>query len=202
MPNIDDTTSRPPSGHHRLQGVRRRPPLPLALIAAAVPAYLFPALTTAANALVIPNREIAASLSVAAWTTIAIPSAAASVIVTLWNYWRTPPERPTAGRSARAFAIAALACVVLGGGGSALLIVNGVLPLSALQYTLSSAALGGGLAARRWARASRISRRAQRRQVRPASPDPRGTTAPSSAVRFGTPFAAEPVRLAADPRWP
>jgi hypothetical protein len=35
------------------------------------------------------------------------------------------------------------------------LIGNGVLPVSALQYTLPSAALGGGLAARRWARTHR-----------------------------------------------
>jgi hypothetical protein len=129
-------------------GVRARPALPVALISAVVPAYLFPALTTAVNALVISHRELAA----AAWTTIGIPSAAAAVVVTLWTHGRTPPGRPTAARSARAFAVAALACALLAGAGSAVLIGNGVLPLSALRYTLTSAAIGGGLAARRWAR--------------------------------------------------
>jgi hypothetical protein len=172
MPTIDSTTSRPPTGHPGPQGVRARPPMLVALATAVVPAYLFPAVTTAVNALVIPNRAVATALAVAAWTTIAIPSAVASALVTLWTHRRTPPERPTAARSARAFTLAALACTVLAGAGSAVLIGNGVLPLSALQYTLTSAAIGGGLAARRWARTNRTRRRAGRARRRrvPAHP--------------------------------
>ncbi|AEV85121.1 hypothetical protein ACWT_4097 [Actinoplanes sp. SE50] len=143
----------------------------VALATAVVPAYLLPAVTTAGNALVIPDRAVATALATAAWTTIAIPSAVASALVTLWTRGRTPPRRPTAARSARAFTLAALACTVLAGAGSAVLIGNGVLPLSALQYTLTSAAIGGGLVAGRWARTNRTSRRAGRRRVaaRPAS---------------------------------
>lgn len=131
---------------------RRRPPLPAALAAAVVPAYLWPALTTAVNALLVPDPVLAARLASAAWTTIAIPSAVAAGLVTLWTHRRTPPARRSVATTARAFATAAALCLVLSALGSAVLIGNGVLPFAALQFTLASAALGGGLAARRWAR--------------------------------------------------
>ena len=150
---------------------RPGPTLPVALVTAVVPAYLLPALTTALNALVIPDQQLADRLAVAAWTTIAIPSAAASALVTLWAYGRTPPERPAARGIVRAFAVAALACALLAAAGSAVLIGNGALPVSALQFTLPSAAIGGGLAARRWARTHRACRRHRAaRTTQPAPP--------------------------------
>ncbi|CCH32208.1 hypothetical protein ABZ816_34400 [Actinosynnema sp. NPDC047251] len=150
-----DSTTSPPRASAAQRDERPRPRLPIALLAAVVPAYLFPALTSALSALVIPDPVVAAAVAAASWTTIAIPSAVAAVLVTLWTRRRTPPERPTAGRTAKAVGIAALICVLIAGAGSAVLIGNGVLPLTVLQYTLSSAAIGGGLAARRWARTNR-----------------------------------------------
>ena len=134
---------------------RARPSLLVALVTAVIPAYLLPALSVTLNTLVIPDDEFADQLAVAAWTTIAIPSAVASGLVTLWTYGLTPPQPPGARRSARAFVVAAVISTLLAGVGSAVLIGHGVLPLSTLQYTLPSAALGGGLAARRWARTLR-----------------------------------------------
>jgi peptidoglycan/LPS O-acetylase OafA/YrhL len=130
----------------------RRPPLAAALTAAVVPAYLWPALTTALNALVVPDPLLAARLATAAWTTIAIPSAAAAGLVALWTRRRTPPPRRSAGTAARAVTLGAASCLALSGAASAVLIGNGLLPPAALQFTLASAALGGGLATRRWAR--------------------------------------------------
>ncbi len=135
----------------------RRPPLAVALTAAVVPAYLWPASTTALNALVVPDPALAARLATAAWTTIAIPSAVAAGLVTLRTHRRTPPARRSAGTTARASALGAGACLALSGAVSAVLIGNGLLPLAALQFTLASAALGGGLATRRWARGPRSS---------------------------------------------
>jgi len=147
--------SGPPPATAPGYAFRARPSLLVALVVAVIPAYLLPALSVTLNTLVIPDQEFADQLAVAAWTTIAVPSAAASALVTLWTHGRTPPRPPGARRSARAFAVAAVISTLLAGAGSAVLIGNGVLPVSALQYTLPSAALGGGLAARRWARTHR-----------------------------------------------
>ena len=129
-----------------------RPALPAALVAAVLPAYLWPAVTTALNALVIPDPGVAARIGAAAWTTIAVPSAVAAGLVTLWTHHRPPPP---AGTTARTVAVVVAACLVLAAVGTVVLIGHGVLPLSALQFTLTSAALGGGLSARRWARGHR-----------------------------------------------
>jgi peptidoglycan/LPS O-acetylase OafA/YrhL len=137
-----------PTGH----AARPRPRLPAALAAAVVPAYLFPAVTTALNALLVPDPDLAARLAAAAWTTIAIPSAVAAGLVTLWAHRRDPPPRRSAGTTARAVAGAALACLAVSAAACAVLVGHGALPPSALQFTLASAALGGGLAGRRWAR--------------------------------------------------
>lgn len=182
MPATDPTTD-PTTLPGGTQGAKqgRRPALPVALLAAVVPAYLFPALTTAVNALVIPDRLVADRLADAAWTTIAVPSAAAAALVTVWTHRRTPPVPTAIGSTARAAAGAALVCLLLAGAASAVLIGNGVLPASALQFTLSSAAIGGGLAGRRWARTNRPGRRiaaGRRRQAR-RQPTTRSADAPA-----------------------
>jgi len=132
-----------------------RPPLGRAVLGAAVGGYAFPAVTTAVNALVIPVPEVADRLAVAAWTTLGIPSAAAAVLATLWYHFRTPPARPSAGTTLAAFLRAALVSAALSGAGTAMLIGNGMLDLAALQFTVSAAAMGGGVTARRWARTHR-----------------------------------------------
>jgi hypothetical protein len=193
MPTTDPT-SRTLPGQRSRQRKRHRQSLPVALLLAVTPAYFLPALTTYVNTLVISDRQVADRLAVAAWTTIAIPSAAAAGLVTLWMHRRTPPAQPVAGDIARAFAAAALACALLGSAVSAVLIGNGVLPLSALQFTVTSAALGGGLAARRWARSNRPQRgrRARRtaRADRTALP-----TGPAKPDRSAAPLLTEPTRL-------
>lgn len=141
-----------------------RPPLGRAVLGAAVGGYAFPAVTTALNALLIPVPEIADRLAVAAWTTLGIPSAVAAVLATVWYHFRTPPARPSAATTAAAFLRAAAVLAALSGAATAVLIAHGLLDLAALQFTLSAAAVGGGLAARRWARSHRSRR---------SSPSPR-----------------------------
>ncbi len=146
---------------------RSRPGRLSAVIRSAVPAYAFPAVTAYLNAKIIPDPDLAARLELASYTTIAIPSAAASALVTLWLHGRTPPETPSRGRVARIVAVAALVCAAPAGAASAVLIGNGLQDLSILQFTLGSAALGGGLSARAWVR-SRTRRRGRR--TPPAAP--------------------------------
>ncbi|TCO61042.1 hypothetical protein [Actinocrispum wychmicini] len=150
---------------------RSRPGRLSAAVRSAVPAYAFPAVTAYLNAQLIPDSDLAARLEVASYSTIAIPSAVAAVLVTLWLHSRTPPEAPSRGRVARTVAIAALVCVALAGAVSAVLIGNGLQDLSILQFTLGSAALGGGLSARKWvrSRARRTSTRATARAERTSS---------------------------------
>ena len=132
-----------------------RAPLGRAVLGAAAAGYLFPAVTTAVNALVIPVPEVADQLAVAAWTTLGIPSAVASVLATVWYRYRTPPARPSARTTLAAFLRAALVLAALSGAVTAVLVGNGLLDPAALQFTLSAAAIGGGLPARRWARTHR-----------------------------------------------
>ncbi len=139
-----------------------RPPLPVAVVTAMGLGYLVPSLTTAANTLLVPDPVVADRLFTAAWTTIPIPGAVAAGLVTVWTHRLRPPARPGARASARAFGIAALACLFLTTAASAVLVGNGVLPLADLQFVLPSGAIGGGMAARRWARAGRRARRARR----------------------------------------
>jgi hypothetical protein len=136
-------------------GPTPRPPLGRAVLAAAVGGYAFPAVTTALNALLIPDPELAGRLAVAAWTTLGVPSAVAAVLATVWYHFRTPPAGPSASTTLAAFLRAALVLAALSGAATAVLIANGLLDLAALQFTLSAAAIGGGLAARRWARTHR-----------------------------------------------
>jgi hypothetical protein len=160
--------------------MRTKTPSIPALAGAVIPAYLFPATTTALNALVIPDPEIAARVGIAAWTTIAIPSAVMAGIVAIVTSRRTPPV-PSARATARAFFLAALAGALLAGAATAVLIGNEILHVSDLQFTLLSGALGGGLAARRWARSSRPrrSRKSTAGSTRPGvvaeCPSPAGT---------------------------
>ncbi|MEV6769285.1 hypothetical protein AB0N05_11745 [Nocardia sp. NPDC051030] len=144
---MSDPTSEEPLNHNR-SGPGRL----LAVLRSAVPAYAFPAVSAYLNAQIIPAPDFAARLEVASYTTIAIPSAVAAALVTLWLYGRIPPEAPSRGRVARTIATAALVCAALAGFVSAVLIGNGLLDLSILQFTLGSAVLGGGLAARAWVR--------------------------------------------------
>ena len=185
MPPVPEPNRRPAHS--------RRPRLPVVVVAAAVPAYLFPAVSAALNALVVPDPAVAARIATAAWTTIAVPSAVAAVLVTLWTHHRTPPLRPAAGTTARIVAAAAAACLAGAAAGSAVLIGNGVLPAAALQFTLGSAAVGGGLAARRWARSGR-------RTADPAPGSPNSTgptrdlpTRDAVAVALPTPVVPTPV---------
>ncbi|MEU5695286.1 hypothetical protein [Actinosynnema sp. NPDC020468] len=134
---------------------RPRPGRLTAVLRSALPAYAFPAVTAYLNAKIIPDPDLAARLETASYSTIAIPSAASAVLVTLWLHNRTPPEAPTRGRVARAMALAALVCAALAGAVSAVLIANGLQDLSVLQFTLSSAVIGGSISARAWARSRR-----------------------------------------------
>ncbi|MEU4803821.1 hypothetical protein [Actinosynnema sp. NPDC023587] len=146
---------------------RSRPGRLSAVIRSAVPAYAFPAVTAYLNAQLVPDPAFADRLEQASCTTIAIPSAAAATLVTLWLHGRTPPEAAGRGVVARTVAVAALVCTVLAGAASALLIGNGLADLSVLQFTLGSAAIGGGLSGRAWAR-SRSPRRGRRTPPTPA----------------------------------
>ncbi len=136
----------------------RRPPLGPAVLGAAAGGYLFPALTTAVNALLVPDPAVADRLATAAWTTLGIPSAAAAVLATVWYHFRTPPAHPSASVTTAAFIRTALVFAALSGAVTTVLVLNGVLDLGAFGFTLSSAAMGGGIAARRWARTNRARR--------------------------------------------
>jgi hypothetical protein len=137
-----------------------RRPLGRTVLGAAAAGYLFPAVTTTANALLVPVPELAAQLTVAAWTTLGIPSAVASVLATVWYRSRTPPTRPSARTTLAAVLRSALVLAALSGAVTAVLVAHGLLHPAALQFTLSAAAIGGGLPARRWARTHRTRRSA------------------------------------------
>lgn len=146
----------PPAG----SAPRRRPVLP-AVLGGAAGGYLVPAVSTAVNALLIPDPEVAHRLAHAAWTTLGIPSAAAAALATAWYHGRTPPARPAPAATIVAFLRAALTCAVLSAAGTAVLVAHGVLDPTAFSFTISAAAVGGGITARRWARTHR--RRSRRR---------------------------------------
>lgn len=133
---------------------RERPALIPTLLRNVLPAYAVPAVATFANAQVIPDAEFAQRIEAASYTTIAIPSAAASAAVTVWLIRRTPPPATAASRR-RAFLTAGLACSAVAAMLSAVLIGNGLQAPSLLQFALPAAFMGGGLAARAWARSRR-----------------------------------------------
>ncbi len=155
---------------------RNRPPLVAVIARNVLPAYVMPAAFAYANAQVIPDEALAAQVEAASVTTIAIPSAAASLVVTLWNHWRTPPRQAPGARVRKAFLVGGLTSLLIAAFVSAVLIGNGFQPLSLLQYTLLSALIGGGLAARAWVTSA--SPRGRRR--RPASSS--GATPPGDGV--------------------
>jgi hypothetical protein len=136
-----------------------RPSLVPTVLGAAAGAYLIPAVTTAVNALFIPDPAVSERLAVAAWTTLGVPSAAAAVLATIWFHSRSAPVSPSAAVTVRAFAWTAAFFALLAGGGTAVLIGNGLLDPASLQFTMSAAAMGGGITARRWARTNRRSRK-------------------------------------------
>jgi hypothetical protein len=98
--------------------------------------------------------EVADQLAVAAWTTLGIPSSGRLGAATVW--YRSAPRRPapSARTTLAAFLRAALVWPRWRGR-SPRRVGNGLLDLAALQFTLSAAAIGGGLPARRWARTHR-----------------------------------------------
>ncbi|MGL5811393.1 MAG: hypothetical protein ACRCYQ_15745 [Nocardioides sp.] len=137
--------------------VSRATPSPLApaVLGAAIGGYLIPAVSTAVNALFIPTTEMADRLAVAAWTTIGVPSATAAVLATIWFHLCPAPTSPSALVTLRAFLVAALLGAVPAGILTVILIGAGVLETADLQFTISAAAIGAGMTARRWARTNR-----------------------------------------------
>lgn len=126
-----------------------RPPLRRALLSNVVPAYLVPTAITYLNAQLIPDERLAAQIEAASYSWIAVPSALASAVVTVWLHRRVPAAMP---RPWRALGLGTLAGTALALAGTLVLIAAGLADASVLQFTVSSAAVGGGLAARAWAK--------------------------------------------------
>jgi hypothetical protein len=128
-----------------------------AVVAAALPAYLFPFVTAFPGGLLAGRPR----LLLASVTTIPIPSAIAAISVVLVAHalrGRLPGEarvsRPTA------FAFGFVACGLLG-----LLVIGALVRLGALAsdaygYACPSAAIGGGMSALAWARGRQRTQRA------------------------------------------
>ncbi len=151
------STSWSPTSAARIPDLARprAHPLGRAVLVAGAGGYAFPAVTTALMALLVPDPELGDRLAVAAWTTLGVSSAAAAVLATVWYHFRTPPDRSSATTTLAAFLRAALVLAALSGTATAVLVVNGLLDPATFQFTLPAAAIGGGLAARRWARTHR-----------------------------------------------
>lgn len=126
------------------------------LLAATLPAYLAPALMSWTSAQVTGDTRLAH----ASYTTIAVPSALAALLITWLCSRRTAPPSPLKRASAYVAFVAAIAscgtAIVL----SAVVIALGYFDQSLLGDAGLSAAIGGGIAAGTWHRSNRRTRRA------------------------------------------
>jgi hypothetical protein len=110
------------------------------------PAYLFPAVVVSINARFIPNNVTSKALARAAYSTIAVPSALAALLVTVVMCSRSHLRTPN--RSAfRVAAFAAVRCFAIAAVLSLALVTSGLFDSRLFLDSIPSATIGGAIAA-------------------------------------------------------
>ncbi|GLZ37128.1 hypothetical protein [Actinokineospora sp. NBRC 105648] len=142
-----------------------RPKVLKTVVANVPPAYIAPAVTSYASARVLGNEQLAGT----AFTTVAIPSALAALLVSL-----VALAVPVAAvrrrwvRVTKALVVGAVGAAALAAGVCAVLVANGTFDVTTLIGAPISAAIGGAITAAR-VTASRTTRAAA--DTRPAARD-------------------------------
>ncbi|WP_146650889.1 hypothetical protein [Labilithrix luteola] len=116
------------------------------LLAAAIPNYVVPAVMSGTSAFVLGDARLLS----ASYSTIAVPSAIAGVLVTLLLFERTPPKtNAQALRFGLAIALGALTIAAFVAGA---LVLSGLAPSTLLGDACPSAFIGAAMTVRAWSR--------------------------------------------------
>jgi hypothetical protein len=145
---------------------------------AALPAYAVPAIQVFVTSRLLGDDR----LSMAAFTSIAIPSAVAAALVTVVLHGRTPEVRPTVALALTTVLAAALGCATIAVAVAASLWGTGLADSTILLDAVPSAAVGGAVTAAVRVRSARHRSRPRGAGGRCPAPAARPASAPLVAT--------------------